>query len=153
MAEDGTAGCRARFEETVARDFSDPRFFNVHRLVVDTYCLQHPDEYCVSAKSLAAHLASLCLILEEGASAATGACHLNRWLDGAGRIDKPSLPAERGRIILQDLSGIGEPSVWRQAVRRWADSTWEAYAISSRSPGAGRRKRARRAAERRHGRK
>lgn len=125
-AEGGEA-CRARFDEAVARDFGDPDFFSVHRMLVDTYCLQHPDDFCVSAKSLAAHLTGLCLILEEGASAAAGAAFLRDWLDGERALDKPAVPAERGRTILADLAGIGAPSAWRHAVRRWADSTWDAY--------------------------
>ena len=127
-APGGTAACRASFEARLARDFADPAFFAVHRMLVDTYALQHPDDFCASAKSLAAHLVGLCLILEEGASAATGAAFLRDWLNGARALDRPDLPAERGRTILADLAGIDEPSAWRQAVRRWADSTWDAYA-------------------------
>lgn len=125
---EGAGGCRARFDEAIARDFSDPRFFTMHRMLVDTYCLQHPDEYCVSGKSLAAHLVGLCLMLEEGGKPATGAPFLRDWLDGARALDKPPIPAERGRTILADLAGIEEPSAWSHAVRRWADSTWDAYA-------------------------
>ncbi len=127
MVEGGGDGCRVRFEALLARDFGDTLFFSVHRLFVDTYALQHPDDYCQSGKSLAAHLAGLCLILEEGASAATGADYLKRWLDGPRLIDKPPLPADRGRTTLGDLAGIEEPSIWRQSMRRWADSTWDAY--------------------------
>ena len=127
-APGGTAACRASFEELIARDFTDPAFFAVHRMFVDTYCLQHPEDFCASAKSLAAHLVGLCLILEEGASAATGATFLRDWLDGARALDKPRLPAERGRTVLADLAGIDATSAWRHAVRRWADSTWDAYA-------------------------
>jgi hypothetical protein len=126
--EGGTEGCRTKFETWLARDYGDAGFFAVHRMFVDTYCLQHPDDFCASAKSLAAHLVGLCLILEEGASAATGATFLRDWLDGARQLDKPALPAERGRTVLADLAGITEPSAWRHAVRRWADSTWDAYA-------------------------
>jgi hypothetical protein len=127
-APGGTAECRALFDARIARDFADPDFFAVHRMLVDTYALQHPDDFCASAKSLAAHLVGLCLILEEGASAATGAAFLRDWLDGARALDKPPLPAERGRTRLADLAGIEAPSAWRHAVRRWADSTWDAYA-------------------------
>lgn len=127
VVEGGTAGCRARFEELVARDFSDPLFFASHRLFVDTYCLQHPDEYCRSAKSLAAHLAGLCLILEQGASAATGAGFFRDWLDGPREIDKPPLPSDRGSFPLGEIAAVAEPAAWREAVRRWAEVTWQAY--------------------------
>ncbi len=125
--EGGTAGCRAEFETLLARDFSDARFFAVHRLFVDIYALQHPDEYCASAKSLAAHLAGLCLILEHGASAATGAAALRAWLDGPRAPAKPPLPTGRGAVTLGDLAGIGDPAAWREAVARWAEATWHAY--------------------------
>jgi hypothetical protein len=125
--EGGTAGCRAEFDALVGRDFSDPLFFASHRLFVDTYSLQHPDEFCRSAKSLAAHLCGLCLILEQGASAATGAAALRRWLDGSRALEKPSVPTERGAITLADLAQIDDPAQWREALRRWADSTWAAW--------------------------
>lgn len=39
----GRQGCRERFEAYLARDYSDPQFFRAHRLLVDAYCLQHPE--------------------------------------------------------------------------------------------------------------
>jgi hypothetical protein len=127
VVEDGGEGCRARFDELIARDFGDATFFAVHRLFVDTYSVQHPDRFCRSAKSLAAHLAGLCLILEEGESAATGAPFLNRWLNGPGGPEKPALPAERGAVTLGEVEAIDEPGAWREAVRRWARAAWDAH--------------------------
>jgi Family of unknown function (DUF5946) len=127
IVEGGAEGCRARFDELVARDFGDALFFAVHRLFVDTYSVQHPDSFCRSAKSLAAHLAGLCLILEQGASPATGAGFLRRWLDGPGRLEKPVPPARRGAVTLGDVHAIDQPAAWREAVRRWAESAWAAY--------------------------
>jgi hypothetical protein len=126
--EGGTESCRATFDLLVGRDFGDARFFAVHRLFVDVYALQHPDEFCASAKSLAAHLAGLCLILEHGASPASGDAELRRWLDGPSGLAKPELPAERGAITLANLEGIDDPIAWREAVGGWADSVWHAYA-------------------------
>lgn len=123
----GTRGCRAEFDALVGRDFSDPRFFASHRLFVDIYALQHPDEFCRSAKSLAAHLCGLGLILEGGASAATGAATLRAWLDGPRALDKPAVPAERGAITIADLAGIDDPAAWRAALQAWAMSTWAAW--------------------------
>jgi hypothetical protein len=124
----GREGCRARFEEYLARDFSDALYFRTHRLFVDTYCLQHPDQFCRSAKSLAAHLAGLGWILEGGASAAVGPERLHRWLSGERRLDKPPLPPGRGATTMGDLPGDADPADWAAAVRDWAESTWAAYA-------------------------
>ena len=124
----GRAGCRARFEAFLARDFSDALFFRSHRMFVDAYCLQHPEDHCASAKSLAAHLAGLCWILEGGASRATGPDRLHRWLSGDRRLDKPALPEHRGAITLGDLPEESDARAWAEAVRCWAESTWAAYA-------------------------
>ena len=124
----GREGCRARFEEYLARDFSDARYFRTHRLFVDTYCLQHPDQYCRSAKSLAAHLVGLCRVVEEGTGAAAGPDRLRRWLDGARRLDKPALPRRRGSTTIGDLPGDAGPAGWAAAVREWAEATWAAHA-------------------------
>lgn len=124
----GREGCRARFDEYLARDFSDPLYFRSHRLLVDTYCLQHPDQLCRSAKSLAAHLVGLCWVLEEGAGTAVGPDQLRRWLGGARALAKPELPAAYGKRTIGDLPADAEPAQWANAVRSWAEETWSAYA-------------------------
>jgi len=123
----GTEGCRARFNELIARDFNDALYFRTHRLVVDTYSLQHPDEFCASAKSLAAHLSGLCAILEGGASMAVGPKKLHRWLDGKRELTKPPLPKDRGDMTIGDLDQDVDAKAWEEAVKRWGERTWEAY--------------------------
>ena len=127
-AAGGRTGCRATFDEYVARDFSNALYFRTHRMFVDTYALQHPDEFCRSAKSLAAHVVGLCAILEQGASPAVGADALRRWLDAGRRLDKPNLPPRRGEMTIGDLPAEADPAAWAESVRRWAESTWAAYA-------------------------
>src|SRR5262249_25137800 len=124
----GTAGCQALMDELLARDFSNVIYFRVHRQMVDTYALQHPERYCASAKSLAAHLTGLCWLLERGGSRAVGSEPLRRWLDGKVALDKPELPAERGSLTIADVRGIDDPVAYAAAVDRWARATWEAYA-------------------------
>jgi len=124
----GREGCRARFEAFLARDYSDALYFRVHRMFVDAYCLQHPEQYCASAKSLAAHLVGLGWILEGGAGPTSGPARLRDWLDGPATLDKPPLPARRGELTLGDLRVESGPAEWEAAVRRWAQSAWDAYA-------------------------
>jgi len=123
----GRAGCRDRFDAYLARDFSDPLYFRSHRLFVDAYCLQHPDQFCRSAKSLAAHLVGLCWTLEEGAGSAVGPERLRRWLDGARELTKPALPAARGAVTIGDLPVGADAAGWAAAVRAWAEAVWAAY--------------------------
>jgi hypothetical protein len=39
------SGCGAA-TDCAARELADARYARHHRLVVDTYCLQHPERYC-----------------------------------------------------------------------------------------------------------
>jgi hypothetical protein len=123
----GTAGCQSIFDELLARDFSDATYFRVHRLLVDTYSLQHPDRYCASAKSLAAHLTGLCALLERGGDKALGVEALRTWLDGKPRIQRPEAPRFRGRLTVADVRPARDPEAYAAAVERWAQCTWKAY--------------------------
>jgi hypothetical protein len=125
--EHGTAGCQALMDQLLARDFSDIRFFRMHRLMVDTYSLQHPDRYGASAKSLAAHLTGLCHLVEERGDRAMGSQELRRWLDGARKLEKPALPAFRGALTVADVVELQDPVAYAEATERWARTTWEAY--------------------------
>lgn len=123
----GEAGCQEIFDGQLARDFSDVAYFGVHRMLVDTYALQHPDRYCASAKSLAAHLTGLCWLVEHGGSRAVGSEALRRWLNGGPRLEKPEVPSFRGRLTIGDLPQGEDAGAHAQAVDCWARSTWEAY--------------------------
>lgn len=125
--EGGSEGCQALFDELLARDFSDARYFRVHRTMVDTYCLQHPERYCVSGKSLAAHLCGLCWALENEGGRAVGPEQLQRWLNGNPKIDKPLLPSHRGELTIADVRSAPDPASYANAVDRWARATWSAY--------------------------
>jgi hypothetical protein len=71
MVPGGEPGCQALFAELLARSFSDLAYGRFHRILVDTYSLQHPERYCASARSPAAHLGGLCCGLEHGGHPAT----------------------------------------------------------------------------------
>jgi len=128
LVERGAAGCRETFERLVGRDFSDVRYFRMHRMLVDTYALQHPAQYGRSAKSLAAHLVGLCWMVEGGGDPARGHDALRRWLDGARSLEHPEPPVRRGALTIGDLLGAQDPREHGAAVERWARSTWAAYA-------------------------
>jgi hypothetical protein len=127
-APGGTAGCQSMFEELLARDFSDVAYFSVHRLLVDTYALQHPERYCVSPKSLAAHLMGLCWAMERGGGRSIGSEALRAWLDGPARLQKPEIPSHRGKLTIADVRSTPDVAAHVRAVDLWARSTWAAYA-------------------------
>lgn len=124
----GDDGCNALFNDLAGRSFSDIRFGGVHRMAVDAYALQHPDRYCISAKSLVAHLCGLCELIERDGNPAMPNRHLRQWLDGSVDITKPALPAEHGRTTIGDVLAIDSPPAYREAVGAWASDVWMAYA-------------------------
>lgn len=123
----GTDGCRARFDAVLVREYEWGVPYLVHRLAVDTYALQHPERYCRSAKSLAAHLTGLCWALEHGGHPA-GLRALQRWLSGAAPVVQPDLPATRGALTIADVDAATDAVAYLAAVTRWAQATWQAYA-------------------------
>ena len=125
---DGTAGCQAMFDEFRAREMSElaPSYAST-RLTVDVYCLQHPDRYCVSAKSLAAHLTGVGWAVERGGGE-WGLRRLQRWLDSGPKLEKPALPAGHGTLTIADVASAADTDAYIAALDRWARSTWAAYA-------------------------
>src|SRR3989442_10825795 len=113
----GTAGCQAIFDQLAARALSNPTFARVHRLVVDTYSLQHPP-YIESAKSMAAHACGVCVALEHrNDQNLIYSIHL--WLNGPARFEKPAVPEFRGNLCIDSLASA--PAFAHYA---HADTTW-----------------------------
>ena len=125
--EGGNAGCEALFNELGARDFSDPRYGATHELLVDAYCLQHPDRYCSSAKSYAAHLTRMCCGVEHGGKREVYAA-IPRWLSGPAKIERPETLTQRGSMTIANLRGAQTPEDHAKLVREWAADVWQAYA-------------------------
>lgn len=124
----GDEGCESRFQAMTARAFEDARFGKLHSMTVDIYALQHPDKYCVSAKSLAAHLCGLCAIIERDQPPSPPNMALRAWLDGEVDFDKPDLPHERGSQTIASVADFDDPSAYEEAVWAWGRDVWAAYA-------------------------
>lgn len=124
----GEEACNALFQELTGRSFTDVRFGGVHRKAVDIYALQHPGRYCVSAKSLAAHLCGLCELVERNGNPAMPNRHLREWLDGTVDITKPKLPTVRGDITIARVMAAKSPTRFRSLVDDWGSNVWAAYA-------------------------
>lgn len=125
---DGTAGCQRLFDDEAVRAYDDPRFAPRRRMIVDIYSLQHPDRYCVSAISLAAHLTGLAVAIEQPGQEARLNAAIQRWLSSRPRLDKPSLPARRGTTTIADLRATTDIADHGLVAGRWARDVWTAYA-------------------------
>ena len=124
----GTDGCQALFDDESVREYGNVKFAGRRRLVVDTYALQHPERYCRSAISLAAHLTGLCVAVEHRAREEVLNDAVQRWLSRRPELDKPALPAEHGRLTIADVLAAKDVVNHRAIVERWARGTWAAYA-------------------------
>ena len=121
----GRDGCQAQFDELSARAWESPLRGAMHNMVVDAYAMQHPEEYCVSAKSYAAHLTGLCCGLEHPGDTKLY-WQIGRWLDGPSSIVKPAVLEIRGRQHIATVR-LATDKEYQAAVRQWAASVWTAY--------------------------
>jgi hypothetical protein len=100
----------------------------MHRLTVDVYSLQHPEEYMRSAKSYAAHLTGLYAAHEGGGAAETNRA-VQQWLNGGVVFPRPGHPAsqQRGVLTILHVHDAVDPEDHVRRVRDWAQSTWHAW--------------------------
>src|SRR5688572_9267647 len=124
----GRAGCQQLFDEVLAREFGDFRYAREHRLMVDAYALQHPDEYMRSAKSYAAHLTGAYAAIEHGSVAEANRA-VQQWLSGSKALHRPDQPqpGQRGALTILHVHMATDPDDHVRRVREWAKSVWAAW--------------------------
>ncbi len=127
LVEGGAEGCREIFAALGVRAWEDVRIGRLHWILVDAYALQHPDPFCISAKSLAAHLTGLCAGLEH-ADDPTVRPRLQRWINGSSPVTKPELPEFRGTLTIADVQAAGDSADYERVVGAWTQDVWAAYA-------------------------
>jgi len=127
LVEGGADGCQTLFDEEAVRAYDDPRFAARRRVIVDAYSLQHPDRYCVSAISLAAHLTGVCVAVEHPDREVALNAAIQRWLSRRPRLERPTPALDRGELTIADLRAATEPAEHARVVAAWAGATWAAY--------------------------
>ncbi|SRR6266542_2534710 len=123
----GRAGCQSAFDQLSADAWGTPVRGAVHNLVVDTYAMQHPEEYGRSPKSYAAHVTALCCGVEHAGDQKLYWA-ISRWLDGPAAVEKPPLITRRGSLTIADVYAAAREDAYADLVRRWAGDVWAAYA-------------------------
>jgi hypothetical protein len=123
----GRDGCQVLMTEIQAGAYGKPGYASTYDLAFDAYCMQHPETYCVSAKSYAAHLTRLCCGVERGGGPAVYRA-INRWLSGPAPIDKPPVLPQRGQMTVADVGAAHSAAEHNALAREWAASVWAAYA-------------------------
>jgi len=125
---ESSPGCWAAYGEVLAREYGDPAFGRVHRLTVDAYAVQHPGQPSPqSIQSVAVHLMSLCLVLEQGRSMEQATEAIGRAVKGKQDFVWLNPPAGRGAVTVNDVLGTTDAEAHVAMVGQWAKSAWEAW--------------------------
>ncbi len=101
----------------------------MHRLLIDTFGMQHPKRSCESAKSYAAHLTGLCCGVEYNGALSVQAA-LQRWLNGPAEaigITRPTEPDHRGTRTIRYVYDVANETEFAARLHEWAREVWDAY--------------------------
>ena len=125
---ESSPGCWAAYGEVLAREYSDPTYFGVHRLTVDAYAVQHPGQLSPqSIQSVALHLISLYLVLERGIDLTRATEAMQTAAKHKTRFRWLVPPLERGRVTIKEVRDAATGVGHRCAVQAWAESGWSAW--------------------------
>lgn len=125
---ESSPGCWAAYGEVLAREYTDSRYYDIHRLTVDAYAVQHPGQPSPqSIQSVAIHLISLCLILEHGVDLQRATQAMQILAKDKGRFVWLSPPASLGAVTVAKVRAATNIEEHREQVRAWASSAWEAW--------------------------
>jgi Family of unknown function (DUF5946) len=125
---ESSAGCWATYGEVLAREYSDPEYFETHRLTVDTYAAQHPGQPSPqSIKSVGYHLVRLCLILERGLQMNQANAAMLVITKTKDHFTWLTPPVSLGSITVADVHQTATAEQHKRLVRLWAASVWAAW--------------------------
>lgn len=122
------ADCQAASDALGAASWGAGARGAVHPLLVDAYCLQHPDDYCRSATSYAAHSTGLCCGVERGGDPGLYRA-IARWLDGPRALHTPAVRPACGAATVADVVAAPDNGLYGAGVRAWAQAVWAACAL------------------------
>lgn len=120
--------CWALYGEILAREYSGPRYMEVHQLTVDAYAAQHPGAAGPRAqRSVWGHLASLYVQLEKDEPEAVARRMIARVAAMADELGWLEPPERKGDVTVGDVIAASGADEHHAAVRVWARAVWEAW--------------------------
>ncbi len=121
-------GCWAVFGEVMAREYSNPSYYEVHRLSVDAYAVQHPGSTDrQSVQSVGLHLVRLCLFIEHGLSAEKANSTMLAAAKRKYLFTRMEPPPSSGLITVADVVKVNTAEEHKVIVWKWAESVWKAW--------------------------
>jgi hypothetical protein len=120
-------GCWALFNEVAVQQY-EIASFDLRRLAVDAYAVQHPGTTDRRAiQSVAVHLISLYFVLERGLTPAEATDKMRHALTDKSRFVWLEPPKSMGDITAANVVNVTDPAEHEAMVKRWAHSAWEAW--------------------------
>jgi hypothetical protein len=122
-------GCWKVYGEVLAKEFTDPQYFLVHRLTVDTYAAQHPGvPGRRSAQSVTVHLVALYLILEKELDSNFVTKKLGQLIRQKNKqFEWLTPPQDLGDVTIADVWKAKDATEHVELVHQWAGSVWTAW--------------------------
>lgn len=124
-----STACWAVYGDLLAKEFSDPEYFKVHRTTVDAYAAQHigNQEDRRARQSANVHLIALYLAFAQKADKTTVLTFIRKAT--VVKQDWPPLLQRKNPhwLTVQDIVKADNPSSHARLVPQWGQSVWEAY--------------------------
>lgn len=125
---ESTPSCWAAFGRVLAKEYSDQRFFAVHRLTVDSYAVQHPGQPSrQSIQSVGVHLVRLCLFLEQNLDPAKANDAMLAAAKQKSTYHWLEPPPSLGALTAADIEAASDADGHILRVRQWADQMWQVW--------------------------
>jgi hypothetical protein len=122
-----SAACWSLYGEVLGSIYGNPDRRRLLQLVVDCYAVQHPGSPGrQAAQSVAIHLMTLCLCVEEGRNPADGP-RLHKAMVQRPVFPWLEPPSSRGSLTIHDVAEAGTNEQYESAVWRWARDVWHAW--------------------------
>ncbi len=120
-------GCWSLFNQVSVLQY-EIASFDLRRMAVDAYAVQHPgttDRRAV--QSVAVHLISLYFVLERGLTPTAATDKMRIALADKSRFVWLKPPSSLGDITVVDVVNVTDPIEHEALIKRWARSAWEAW--------------------------
>lgn len=125
---ESSPGCWAAYGDVLVREYGNPDLFDIHRLTVDAYAVQHPGNPSPqSIKSVGYHLLRLYLLLECGLDMELANETMIAISKTKDQFFWLTPPDSLGTVTVADVTKVVSVSRHKQLVRSWATSVWLAW--------------------------
>ena len=123
-----SSACWGLFGELLAREYGPLGYPLSHRLAVDAYAVQHPGRpEPRSIRSVALHLAGLCLVLEQGVEPRRATRAIRDLLARKPAFAWLEPPRPNGTVTVRDVLSAADFDEHRRRVEQCARDVWEAW--------------------------